>query len=338
MIRALTLGCVAFAAFAGAAAAQSTLEPIRPVLRSQALVTGDVVRIGDLVDHAGVIARVPIFRAPDLGSTGTVSADAVIEAVRNHALVGLDPRGVHEVTVTRASRTIPASVIETVITEALAAQHNLGDPKNIAITFERELRAIHVEPSARGEPRVSRVTLDSRSGRFEATLEMPTGAADRGLLRLFGRAVATAEVVTLLHAVERGGIVKMSDLAIERRPRAEIGRDAVSDPERVLGLAARNALPAGRPLRSTDLTKPELVQRGETVTMLYQVPGVTLTVRGKATEAGAEGDVISVLNEQSKRTVQGTVVGPGRVVINTSSPRIAANLAPSRAADRNVTR
>jgi flagella basal body P-ring formation protein FlgA len=52
-------------------------------------------------------------------------------------------------------------------------------------------------------------------------------------------------------------------------------------------------------------------------------------VRGKATEGGAEGDVISVLNEQSKRTVQGVVVGPGRVVVSTGSPRLAANLPPS---------
>ena len=49
-------------------------------------------------------------------------------------------------------------------------------------------------------------------------------------------------------------------------------------------------------------------------------------MRGKATEGGAEGDVIGVLNEQSKRTVQGVVVGPGRVVVNTSGPLLAANL------------
>ena len=54
--------------------------------------------------------------------------------------------------------------------------------------------------------------------------------------------------------------------------------------------------------------KPELVQRNETVTIIYEVPGIVLTMRGKAQEAGAEGDVISVLNVQSKRTVQGTVI------------------------------
>ncbi len=76
--------------------------------------------------------------------------------------------------------------------------------------------------------------------------------------------------------------------------------------------------------------KPELVQRNETVTLVYQVPGITLTVRGKAVEGGAEGDVIAVLNEQSKRTVQGVVAGPGRVIISTGTPRLAANLQPGR--------
>jgi flagellar basal body P-ring formation protein FlgA len=39
-----------------------------------------------------------------------------------------------------------------------------------------------------------------------------------------------------------------------------------------------------------------------------------------------------VLNEQSKRTVQGVVAGPGRVIISTGTPRLAANLAPSKTA------
>ena len=70
------------------------------------------MRIGDLVEHAGIVAKVPIFRAPDLGSTGMVSAEAVIEAVRPYALIGLDTGDVSEVVVTRASRIIPAKDIE----------------------------------------------------------------------------------------------------------------------------------------------------------------------------------------------------------------------------------
>src|SRR5665213_2594574 len=170
------LAAITLIAFGSAATAQvtGTIDREHPVLRATAIVTGDLVRIGDLVDHAGIIANVPIFRAPDLGATGTVPADAVIEAVRAHALVGLDTAGLSEVVVTRASRTIPAKDIEDSVAQALSRQYALGEPKNIAVIFEREVRAIQVEPSAKGMPRIARISFDARTGRFDATLEIPT--------------------------------------------------------------------------------------------------------------------------------------------------------------------
>ena len=328
MIRKLIAATAALLALGAAAAAAPDQE--RPKLKAEATITGTIVRIGDLVEHAGIVAKVPIFRAPDLGSTGTVSAAAVVEAVRSHALIGLDTGDLSEVVVTRASRTIPAKDIEERVAQALSAQYALGPRQDIVVNFERELRTIQVETTTKGEPRVANLNYDSRSGRFDVTLDMPTGATTRGTLHLSGNAAATAEVMTLVRPLERGEVIKSADVVIERRPRAEIGRDLVRNAEQAVGLAARNALQSGRPLRLADLMKPELVQRNETVTLVYQVPGITLTVRGKATEGGAEGDVISVLNEQSKRTVQGVVTGPGRVIISTGSPRLAANLPPSR--------
>jgi flagella basal body P-ring formation protein FlgA len=81
-------------------------------------------------------------------------------------------------------------------------------------------------------------------------------------------------------------------------------------------------------LRTDDLIKPQIVQRNETVTITYQVPGIMLTARGKAIEAGALGDVVGVLNIQSNRTVQATVIGPGRVSIAAATPIVAASAAP----------
>jgi flagella basal body P-ring formation protein FlgA len=326
MIRKLIVAAATLLALGASASADQE----HPKLKAEATVTGGIVRIGDLVEHAGIVAKVPIFRAPDLGSTGMVSAEAVVEAVRPYALVGLDTGDVSEVVVTRASRTIPAKDIEERVAQALSTQYALGPTKDIAVNFDRELRAVQVEPTTKGEPRVAYLSYDGRSGRFEVTLDMPTGATTRGTLRLSGQAAATAEVVTLVRPVDRGEVIKAADVVVERRPRAGIGRDIVTNADQAVGSAARNAVQPGRPLRIADLMKPELVQRNETVTLVYKVPGITLTVRGKATEGGAEGDVISVLNEQSKRTVQGVVVGPGRVVVSTGSPRLAANLPPSQ--------
>ena len=90
MIRLSFTALAALLSVGAAATAQTlnTTDAPRPVLRSEATVNGPTVLNGDLVDNAGIIAKVPIFRAPDLGFTGTVPAEAVVEAVRTHALIG----------------------------------------------------------------------------------------------------------------------------------------------------------------------------------------------------------------------------------------------------------
>src|SRR5438067_1262426 len=122
-----------------------------PALKARAAIAGEIVRIGDLVDNAGAVADVAIFRAPDLGQTGSVSASRVVDAVRPHQIIGLDTRGLAEVAVTRLSRTITPKDIEARIVQALAGQYGAADAKNLAVTFDNPMRTLHVEPGAQGD-------------------------------------------------------------------------------------------------------------------------------------------------------------------------------------------
>jgi flagella basal body P-ring formation protein FlgA len=93
----------------------------------------------------------------------------------------------------------------------------------------------------------------------------------------------------------------------------------------------RRAIRTGQALKVGDLAKPDLVQREQGVTLIFQTPGLYLTMRGKSLDNGTEGDVVNVLNLQSKRTVTGTVVGRGQVAIQVATPRLpdqTASLAP----------
>ena len=56
--------------------------------------------------------------------------------------------------------------------------------------------------------------------------------------------------------------------------------------------------------------------------LIYEAPGLYLTGRGKAIDSGTEGDVVNIVNLQSKRTVQGVVTGPGQVTITAPGPRL----------------
>ena len=109
MIRTLTAAALLAAAATMAMAQRAA--PARPSLKHDVTVTSGVVRIGDLIENAGVVANVAIFRAPDLGTTGTVPVETVIAAVRPHALVGFDTGGAADVVLTRAAREIPVADI-----------------------------------------------------------------------------------------------------------------------------------------------------------------------------------------------------------------------------------
>ena len=130
--------------------------------------------------------------------------------------------------------------------------------------------------------------------------------------------------------VERGDILKSSDVAVERRPKAEITGEAAGR-DRAVGMQVRRGIRSGQPLKAADLVKPDLVQRDQTVTLVFQSAGLYLTVRGKSLDNGTEGDVVNVLNLQSKRTVSGTVIGRGQVAIQVATPRLpdqTASIAP----------
>jgi flagellar basal body P-ring formation protein FlgA len=93
----------------------------------------------------------------------------------------------------------------------------------------------------------------------------------------------------------------------------------------------RRSIRASQALKTADLAKPDLVQREQSVTLIFQTPGLYLTMRGKSLDNGTEGDVVNVLNLQSKRTVTGTVIGRGQVAIQIATPRLpdqTASLAP----------
>jgi flagella basal body P-ring formation protein FlgA len=53
------------------------------------------------------------------------------------------------------------------------------------------------------------------------------------------------------------------------------------------------------------------VRRGESVTLTYTIPGISLTMRARALEDGAVGQSVRFQNASSNRTIDAVVTGPG---------------------------
>lgn len=70
----------------------------------------------------------------------------------------------------------------------------------------------------------------------------------------------------------------------------------------------RATLPAASGARSVEAAA---VRRGESVTLVFQAPGIALTTRARALEDGAVGQNVRLLNLSSNRTIDAIVTGPG---------------------------
>jgi flagella basal body P-ring formation protein FlgA len=314
-----------FAASAAPVSAQVRDDMLAaPVLRANVTVAADVVRIGDVIDNAGTSAQIAIYRAPDLGTTGSLTTAQVLSALQAHQVIGVDTRDIKAVSVTRLSRTIEGKDIELQVARALEHRSGLGDAANLVLTFDRDVGDLRLDSSYTGAMQPVSTRYEARSGRFDVNFEIGNDAGTAPTkLRFTGIAIETVEAAVLTRDVERSEVLKSADVVVERRPKAAAGSDAATR-DRAVGMQMRKQLRAGQALRTTDLAKPDLVQRDQNVTLIYEAVGLYLTVRGKALDGGTEGDVVNVLNLQSKRTVSGVVTGRGQVSISVATPRLPA--------------
>lgn len=304
-------------AFAAPARAEGAMR-----LRGDVTARGDVLTLGDLVENAPESAlKRPLFRAPALGATGTIQARRIVEAVEAAGLGPVETGGRAQISVLRAARRVTAPEIEAALKRALETAFAL-DPKLLAIRLDGEAPVLLAPLDLDGQAVALDLSYDPRTRRVAALVSLGERQAS---LRVSGVAVELREVVVLNRALTRGERVTESDLGLERRPREGTPPDALTVPSP--GEVAQRSISAGTVLRAGDTAPPELVARGEMVTLVYDAPGISLSMRGISNDAGRLGATVSVLNATSKKVVQGTVVGPARVAVGPAAPQRQASAA-----------
>lgn len=304
----------------------------RAALRGDVVARQDVLTLSDLVDGApAALAETPLFRAPALGQTGTIQARRIIEAALDLGLSAVETGGRLQISVSRASRQVGAGEIEAALKRALGERFGF-DPGATGVSFDGQAPALSLPPDLKGEVIAGDLLLDRRSRRVSGTVWIgPSPTEQRASLRISGTVVDLVEVAVLARSLDRGETVKAADISLEKRPREAVSSDAILDGVPLAGRVARRALGAGSFVRTGDLARPEIVGRGDIVTAVYEAPGMSLSMRARASEAGALGDVVSVTPPGSKKAVPATIIGPGRVSVRPGQAErvVAAGTLPS---------
>lgn len=119
----------------------------------------------------------------------------------------------------------------------------------------------------------------------------------------FCMTAASADVIVAARTIPAKTVIAAEDLLM----RDISAPGAAIDPNLVIGKEARVALFAGRPIYDRDVGVPAVVERNQVIPLIYEGAGLMIKTEGRALERAGPGDVIRVMNTQSRTTVSALI-------------------------------
>ena len=300
------LGAVLLATPAGAA----TLKPYSAL-------TSGMVRLSDLWD--GVENDRPLGPAPAPGSRLLVEAPQ-LDAIARQFGVAWRASSVDRAVLERPGQLLGRE-------QALAVLHPALQAAGMAPNADLELSGWAppmVPLQGCAAPEVAQADFERVTGRFTALLSIPCEGQPPVQARIVGRITETTELPVAARRLLAGTVLTAADLQPGRVRTGEVRADSVRVPQQAVGMAVRHATSAGQMLLLADLVRPPMIEKGAVVRLALETGGLSLAAQGIATETGALGERIKVMNVGSRMVLDAEITGPGRVrVIGPTMARVA---------------
>lgn len=137
------------------------------------------------------------------------------------------------------------------------------------------------------------------------------------ILALLGAATPVlADTVVATRTIRAHSVVSPADVGLSA---GDIPGGITSLAE-VVGQEARVMIYAGRPVRSSDIGPPAVVDRNQLVTLWFKKGGLVIATEGRAMDRGGIGDTIRAVNLASRLSVSGRVSEGGALLVTGSDP------------------
>ncbi|MGE4220248.1 MAG: flagellar basal body P-ring formation chaperone FlgA [Alphaproteobacteria bacterium] len=286
-------------------------------LKTSVVVEDSQIRLGDLFQGAGKHAETAIAQSPPPGRRIVLDANWLYRVAHAYKVDWRPASNLDQATVERASQVLGPERLADALIPALQDQMASLDP--LEIEFDNRLVQINLPTSMPATIGIGTLDFDRRSNRFSAVLTAPRDHPDAIRIAVTGKAYRLVQVPVPTRRIREGEVIRDRDLDMQMVREDSIDRTAFLDPERVVGMSPRRVLDEGRPVRSADVRKPLIVQKGALVTILYRTPYMMLSARGRAMQDGAQGESVRVTNTQSKQTIEGIVTASGEISVSPDS-------------------
>ncbi len=295
----------------------------RLTLKATASVVGNAVRLSDIAAVSGLpaadmarIGATVVAQSPPPGQTRFVDVDYIRIRLKQ---AGLDPRtmvfaGSPDVRVLRRSAALPRDHIERAI-EAAIRQRMPWPAEAVTISdihFDDRIEL----PVGNLTCQIDPVRNEDYLGQTVMTLVLSVDGEPVRKLPFQATIAVMADVVAVAEPIGKHQHIEADDLAVVSRNLADLPSDVVTDPEAALGNRATRMIYPDTVLRASMIALPPLVRRGDLVKIVARTGSMTITATGTVREKGCKGDLVRVVNTDSKRIITARVTGPGAVEVN----------------------
>lgn len=297
---------IAFIMAIGARAAMAA------TLKAETVLTGDVLTVGDIFDNAGRNADYVLGPAPQPGSNMVLNSNTLIRIAMAVDLPWQPQSTADQIVVRRAATVIPAAIVNDAIAESLRGK--VVDQQFKLDTGASKLD-ITLPHDMAGTIDVTNVSYNQRTARFEATVSAPSAANPVKQVIVTGSVRPMTMVPVLKSNLRNGDVIGDGDLEWVEMFSSDIQPDTFTRASDLNGMTPRRVAFAGKPVRTIDIQAPQLIERGETITIVFKEGPLSLTAAGKALQNGAKGENIRVINTASNRPLDGVVSGAREVIV-----------------------
>lgn len=128
-------------------------------------------------------------------------------------------------------------------------------------------------------------------------------------------AVDVTEVPVLKNTLKPGEVVTEAMLTTKALPTQRLAQTAVLDGNEIIGMESVRTTRGGVPLFYNSFRIPPMMRKGQTVSITYQKPMLSLTMEGKALSDANLGEAVQVIGTQSQRVLTGKVIATNVVIV-----------------------
>jgi flagellar basal body P-ring formation protein FlgA len=123
---------------------------------------------------------------------------------------------------------------------------------------------------------------------------------------------ASAETLVATRTIPARTVIGPADIVVTEA----VVPGALSSIDAAIGLEAKVALYAGRPVRAGDLGPPAVVERNQIIPLIYTSSVLTIATEGRAMDRAGPGETIRVMNLSSRNTVTARIGPDGAAYVS----------------------